>query len=180
MVVAEPTFNQNGGKMKTRQIVLSSIIAALYVVLTIGLAPMSFGPIQFRVSEILKVFVLFNPFLAIGIGVGTFFANLVSPYAGPWELIWMPFSDLAGGLFAWVIYRYLLRKHLAVIPMVIYAITTGAAVGLMLTMMGAGGFWFMFVTVGISEMIILAAGTPLIFWIVKTLKDRGVNLGIDF
>jgi uncharacterized membrane protein len=178
-VVAEPTIKQNGGKLKTRYIVLSAIIAALYVVLTVGLAPLSFGPIQFRVSEILKVFVLFNPFLAVGIGIGTFFANLVSPFAGPLELIWMPFTDMAGGLLAWALFHYILRNKFPVIPMAIYSLTTGAAVGLMLSLLGVGEFWFMTLTVGISEAIILIAGTPIILWIVKMLNARGIDLRMD-
>ena len=73
--------------MKTRHVVLISIIAALYCVLTVAIAPISYGFIQFRVSEVLKIFVLFDPLFAVGIGIGTFFANLASPYVGPWELI---------------------------------------------------------------------------------------------
>jgi uncharacterized membrane protein len=165
--------------MKTRYVVLSSIVAAMYVVFTIGLAPLSYGPIQFRVSEILKVFVLFNPFLAVGIGIGTFFANLLSPNVGPLELIWMPFTDMVGGLAAWAIYHYLLRNRFAVVPMTIYSITTGAAVGFMLSMLGAGDFWFLSLTVGISEAIIMIAGTPIIFWIVKMLNTRGIDMRMD-
>jgi uncharacterized membrane protein len=165
--------------MKTRQIVLSAIVGALYVVLTVGLAPFSYGQIQFRVSEILKVFVLLNPYLAIGIGIGTFFANLVSPYAGPLELIWMPFTDMAGGLLAWAVFHYLLKDHMPVIPMILYSLTTGAAVGLMLAVMGAGDFWWNSILVGISELVILIAGVPIIFWINKMLNMRGVYLQID-
>jgi uncharacterized membrane protein len=177
-VVTEPTFNQNGGKMKTRDVVQSAIIAALYVVFTVLLAPFSFGPIQFRISEIFKVFVLFNPYLAVGIGMGTFFANLFSPNVGPWELIWMPFTDMAGGLLAWALFRYIFRSHtrFAVVPMAVYALCTGAAVGLMLSLLGFGGFWLMTLSVGASEAIILVAGAPLMLWIVKTLKDRGIDL----
>jgi uncharacterized membrane protein len=162
--------------MKTRDVVLSAIIGALYAVLTIGLAPLSFGPIQFRVSEILKVFVIFNPFLALGIGVGTFFANLLSPYAGPMELVWMPFTDIAGGLLAWALFRYVLRSNFPIIPMILYAITTGAAVGLMLYVMGIGAFWVVTVPVAASELIILIAGTPIILGIVKMLELRGISL----
>jgi uncharacterized membrane protein len=39
--------------MKTRRIVFSALIAALYAALTYFLAPISYGPIQFRVSEIM-------------------------------------------------------------------------------------------------------------------------------
>ena len=179
MVVAEPTFKQNGGKMKTRYIVLSSIVAALYVVLTVGLAPFSYGPIQFRVSEILKVFVLFNPFLVVGIGIGTFFANLLSPNVGPLELIWMPFTDMAGGLIAWAIYHYILRNRLAVVPMAIYAFTTGAAVGLMLVLLSGENFWMLTLPIIISEAIILVPGSPIILLIIKMLNARGIDMRMD-
>jgi uncharacterized membrane protein len=170
---------QNGGVMKTRQVVLSAIVAALYVVLTVGLLPISYGQIQFRVSEILKVFVLFDPYLAIGIGIGTFFANLASPNVSPWELIWMPLTDMAGGLIAWAIFKYLLRNRLPALPMILYAITTGAAVGWMLSIMGLGEFWYNTLFVGISELIILVAGVPIIFGISKMLNMRGIYLQSD-
>ena len=75
--------------MTTKRVVMIAILAALYAVFTILIAPLSYGPIQFRLSEILKVFVLFDPWLSLGIGIGTFIANMASPYVGPWELIFM-------------------------------------------------------------------------------------------
>ena len=160
--------------MTTRRVVKIAIIAALYAVFTVALAPISYGPIQFRVSEILKVFVLFDPYTALGIGIGTFFANLASPYVSPWELIWMPLTDMAGGLIAWGIYT-LLRKHWPVVPLTVYALTTGAAVGLMLYMIGSGGLWFLIGAVSLSELVILWAGIPIIFGIARILKARGIN-----
>lgn len=146
--------------MTTRRVVLIAIVAALYTVLTVGIAPLSFGPIQFRVSEVLKVLVLFDPFLCLGIGLGTFIANLASPFVGPWELIWMPFTDMAGGWIAWAIYRALRQKWI-VAPMAVYALTTGAAVALMLWAMGIDLFWLSMLFVSASELIILIGGIPL-------------------
>lgn len=117
--------------MNTKNVVRISIIAALYTVLTVALAPLSYGSLQFRIAEFLKVFVLYNPWLSIGIGIGTFFANLSSPYVGPLELIWMPLTDIAGGILAWIIFRALNNRY-PVIPMTVYAITTALAVGVML------------------------------------------------
>jgi uncharacterized membrane protein len=34
--------------MTTKRIVRASIIAALYVVLTVAISPLSYGPVQFR------------------------------------------------------------------------------------------------------------------------------------
>jgi len=160
----------------TRRVARVAIIAALYAVLTWGIAPIGYGPLQFRISEALKVLVLFDPWLVLGIGVGTFLANLVSPFAGPWDLAWMPFTDVIGGLLAWALYRFVLRGRWPAVPMAVYALTTGAAVGLMLWAFGLGGFWLLAGAVAASELVILIGGTPLMFWIEEMLERRGVGL----
>lgn len=164
--------------MSTKNVVLIAIVAALYAVLTIALAPISYGAIQFRVSEILKILVLYNPLLAIGIGIGTFIGNMASPFAGPWDLIWMPLTDIAGGLLAWSIFQ-VLGKRFAAIPMIVYALTTGAAVGLMLTFFGMGGFLILAGGVALSESIVLLAGLPLIHQIIKALDLRGFDIRLQ-
>ena len=147
----------------TRVVVLIAIVAALYAVLTVAIAPLSYGPIQLRVSEMLKVLVLFSPWLSLGIGIGTFFANMASPYVGPWELLWMPLTDVVGGFLAWGLYRLLRRKgRWAWIPCLLYALTTALAVAFMLVMLGVGGFWLLFLSVGASEAIVLSVGLGLL------------------
>lgn len=156
--------------MNTRNVVRISIIAALYTVLTVALAPISYGPLQFRIAEFLKVFVLYNPWLSIGIGIGTFFANLSSPYVGPLELIWMPLTDIAGGILAWIIFRALNNRY-HVIPMTVYAITTALAVGGMLYFLGVGGTILVALSIFVSEIIIFIGGIPIVTYI-----SRWVNL----
>ena len=156
--------------MTTRNVVKIATIAALYAVFTIFLVPISYGPIQFRVSEFFKIFVLYNPWLSIGIGIGTFFANLASPYVGPLELIWMPLTDIAGGVLAWKIF-IILGNRFPTVPMVIYAGTTSLAVSIMLYILGVGGIVLVALSVFISEAIILIGGIPL----AKFISQR-VNL----
>jgi len=163
-------------KFTTRRVVLVAIVAALYAVLTVGVAPISYSFIQFRVSEGLKVLVLFNPWLALGIGMGTFFANMVSPFVGPWELVWMPLTDIAGGVLAWAFYRFVLRERWPALAMIVYALTTGAAVGVMLVAFDLGGFWFLAGTVAASELVILVGCTPIMVFVERTLKQRGLSL----
>lgn len=148
------------GSVSTRNIVKIAVIAALYAVLTVALAPFSYGQLQFRIAEFLKVFVLYNPWLSIGIGIGTFFANLSSPFVGPLELIWMPLTDILGGLLAWGIYRSLGERY-PVIPMLVYALTTSGAVALMLYLLGLGGGLFAGSAIFISEAVILAGAVPI-------------------
>ena len=75
----------------TSKIVKSALIAALYAVLTIILAPISYGPIQFRISEMLMFLPLFGKEYIIGLTMGCFIANI----AGGLGLADMIFGTLA-------------------------------------------------------------------------------------
>ena len=65
-------------KIDIKFIASSAIIAALYVALTWLLAPISYGSIQFRISEILVLLVFFNPKYAFAVILGTFISNTTS------------------------------------------------------------------------------------------------------
>ncbi|OPL09500.1 MAG: hypothetical protein AVO33_06815 [delta proteobacterium ML8_F1] len=56
-----------------------ALTAALYATLTLALAPISYGNIQFRLSEVLTLLAFYNPVFIPGITLGTFIANLFSP-----------------------------------------------------------------------------------------------------
>ena len=65
---------------KTKMLVYSAAIAALYATLTIALAPVSYGPVQLRLSEIMILLVLVNPRFKTGLILGCLIANLFSPF----------------------------------------------------------------------------------------------------
>jgi uncharacterized membrane protein len=92
-------------KFTTKQIVYSGAVAALYIIITLTLSPISYGPIQFRVANLLKPLVLFNPVFAIGFGYADLFANLISPF-GAWDFIMMPLVDIGAGLLAWRLRKF--------------------------------------------------------------------------
>lgn len=62
-----------------KKLVYSSLIAGIYAVLTIFLAPISYGAIQFRLSEVLVLLAFINPFYIVALTVGCFIANIFSP-----------------------------------------------------------------------------------------------------
>lgn len=62
-----------------QRLVKTAIIAALYAVITLVLAPISYGPIQFRVSEIMVLLAFFDPFYIVGLTIGCFIANILGP-----------------------------------------------------------------------------------------------------
>ena len=61
-----------------RKLTLCAVIAALYAAITILTAPLSFGLVQFRLSEALVVLCALEPILGVGITLGCFLANLFS------------------------------------------------------------------------------------------------------
>lgn len=73
-------------KISTRAILVGSL-AATYFVLTVALHPISYGPLQVRMSNVLSPlsYILGLPGVA-GLTLGTFLANLFSPY-GFWDVV---------------------------------------------------------------------------------------------
>lgn len=67
---------------KTRVVVEGALIAALYTVLSVALAPISFGQVQFRVSEALTLLPLFTPNAVWGVTVGCVLSNTIGMFMG--------------------------------------------------------------------------------------------------
>ncbi len=65
---------------QTKFLVKNALIAALYMTLTISLAPISYGPVQVRISEFMTLLAFWNPKYVMGLVVGCFLANLGSPF----------------------------------------------------------------------------------------------------
>lgn len=87
--------------MSTKNLAKVAIVAALYVVLTVGLAPLSYGNIQFRVSEVLTLFAFINPMYIPGLVIGCVISNLFSP---------LGIIDVVVGSFATFISLYCMTK----------------------------------------------------------------------
>lgn len=70
--------------MKTEQrfsaayLAQGGVIAAFYVALTVAFAAISFGPIQFRISEALVILPVFTPAAIPGVTLGCFLSNLLA------------------------------------------------------------------------------------------------------
>ncbi len=64
---------------KSKFIVRTGIIAAVYIVLTVVFGAISYGPIQFRISELLVFLAYINPFYIAGLALGCLISNLFGP-----------------------------------------------------------------------------------------------------
>jgi uncharacterized membrane protein len=58
----------------------NALLAAIYAVLTLCLAPLSYGPIQVRISESLTLLAFYDKRWVPGLTVGCFLSNLGSPF----------------------------------------------------------------------------------------------------
>ncbi len=105
-----------------RNLTVSAIIAALYAAITLLFAPISYGPVQFRVSEALTLLPVLFPQAIPGLTLGCLIANLLGS-ATPWDVV---FGTLAT-LLAAVLTRSF-RKNIwlaAAAPVVCNAIIVG-------------------------------------------------------
>jgi len=61
-------------------LVITAMVASVYLVLTLAIAPLSFGLIQVRFSEMLMLLAFFDRKYAPGLILGCFLANCFSPF----------------------------------------------------------------------------------------------------
>ena len=134
----------------------AAMIAAIYTVLTLVLAPISYGPVQFRVSEALCVLPYFTSAGIPGLFLGCLISNGVGMAMGTTILPDVVFGSLATLIGA--IGSYVLRKNkwLVCIP----PIVANALIIIPFVLRYAYGspdlIPFMMLTVGIGE--VLAVG----------------------
>lgn len=85
--------------MKTKRLSAAAIVGAAYAAMTILLAPISYGPLQFRVSEALCILPAFIPCTALGLFIGCAIANLISVF-GIFDVVFGSLATLGAALCA--------------------------------------------------------------------------------
>ena len=84
-------------KFTSKQLALGAIIAALYVVITVIFAPISFGYMQVRISEALTIMPLFTEAAVPGLFIGCILANLLGG-AVPIDIVFGSIATLIGAV----------------------------------------------------------------------------------
>ena len=145
-----------------RRVAVAGVVGALYVVLSLAVAPVAFGPVQFRVGEALKPLVIKHLVTIPAFGVGTVIINLFSPFAGVLELVFMPLIDVIGGVLCWFVARGVGGAFGTYLASFLYALFTAAGVGVVLTVVAGLPYLASFASVAVSEVILLLAGNALL------------------
>lgn len=138
--------------MTTRRIVYAGMMTAMYVLLVLVFAPMSFGPIQFRVAGLLQGLALCRPEFAVALGIGNFFANQMSPF-GFWDWAIMPWFTWGGAYAAWRL------RRIPSIALTVQSVIIAVGVATFpLGLMARLPWLHSFVGVGVSMLIVTSLG----------------------
>ena len=164
-------------KKKVNFVVLAGIIAAAYVVLTFvaNALNIAYGPIQFRVSEVMTILPILTPAAIPGLTIGCFIANLGSPY-GAVDIICGTFATFLAALLTYYS-RKIIIKNLPVLSMFFPVIVNAIIIGLEITLLMPEGFKltaFLITAfqIGLGQFVVCyGLGIPLYF----TLKKSNFN-----
>jgi uncharacterized membrane protein len=157
-----------------RKIAFAAVIAAVYAAMTILLSFMSYGPIQFRVAEVLCILPFFFPVSVWGLFVGCILSNLLSAY-GIIDIVFGSLATLLAALCTMQLGKICRErvsiKALACLPPVIFnGLIVGAVIAFSTT---PDAFWAGFAINGLQvafgELVVMAVlGLPLMIWLPKT------------
>jgi uncharacterized membrane protein len=143
-------------KPDIRFVVRAAVIAALYAAITLLMHPISYGSLQFRISEALTLLPILTPAAVPGLFVGCLVANLF----GSATLLDIVFGALATLLAARLTRRLRKRPVVAAIPPVaVNALVVGAVLAYTLRL----PFWLTALEVGAGQIgACFGLGLPLL------------------
>ncbi len=150
--------------MNTRKSIFiteAAVIAAIYIVLVIIFNYSSFGPVQFRVAEVLTILPYFTPAAIPGVTLGCFLSAVLTPGTPALDMIFGSLTTLVAALISYGLRRY---KFLVPLPPIIanalvipwilrFSYGEAQPIWLMTLSVGAGEF----VAVGVLGMVLLFA-----------------------
>lgn len=159
-------------KFSIKGMAIAGVIAALYVALTLPFGQFAFGPIQFRLAEILTLLPFLSPWAIWGVTIGCLLSNLL--FSTIWDAI---FGTLATLIAAYFTYK---SRHLLVAP-VWPILFNGLIIGTMLAILTLDSFaivpWLTIMAeITASEFIVcFALGVPFLKYFKKYKLDRFLN-----
>lgn len=105
----------NNDNSVTMKITVAAAIAALYVVLTMLFAPISFAAMQVRIAEALTILPMFTPMAIPGLFLGCLLANLLGG-AVVLDVVFGSIATLIGAVGGWLLRR---NRWLVPIPAIV-------------------------------------------------------------
>jgi uncharacterized membrane protein len=162
-----PLFKEsNMKKLTALSITRMALLAAIYASLTLALAPISYGPLQIRVSEALTILPFMFPWAIPGIFIGCLLANIIGTLMG----VSLGMLDIIFGSLASLLAAFLTSKckkiwFAPIPPVVVNAVIIGALLTYVIAPeTGFYGFLSFAGWVGLGQIIAcFGLGIPLYF-----------------
>jgi len=156
-------------KLNTRDMTTIAIIAVLYVVLTLGVPGISYGPVQFRISELLNFVIIPKRKYAFGVVLGVIISNFFSPFA--LDIFFGTLHTTVAFLASTLLFR-LVKQHVWQYVIVIVSFTFFIwiiALELVLLDNNSELFWQLYGTLALSEFVVLCIGAPIMYSVEQQL-----------
>jgi len=163
----------NNKQKQITRLVHGALIAAVYAAATYALSAISYGPIQFRISEAMTVFSVLTPAAIPGLTVGCILGNLTSPY-GIWDIVFGSLATLLAAVSARML-RKITFKGVPILsvlmPVIFNALIVGAEITFFFPSDNASvtAFAISALQIGAGELAVcVLGGIPLFLAIRKT------------
>lgn len=157
---------------KLRIVLANGILAAMYLVLTIMVSPVSQGAVQFRISEALNHVVVFNRKLIWGVFGGVFIYNLLYAEAGWLDVVFGSGQTLiALGLTA-LFCKYVKNTWARMVFNIFIFTISMFSIAWMLHIAFQLPFWATYASTALSEAIIMTLSAPIMYVVGKSVKFK--------
>lgn len=149
-----------------------SLTAAIYFVLCYILQPISFGPIQFRFSEILCLLSINYIWALFGVSIGCLLANMFIGGLGVIDIVFGTIATIIGCALAYVL-RNKLTKGYPLLSAMMIVLANAIIIGIELAYIleTPSLVWLYMIEVGFGELVVLMIGLPL-YKKVKVVIDQ--------
>ena len=169
-----PFFIMNSSR-KTKNIVLSALIAGAYTALTFlsFLFGLDKGVIQFRLSECLAILPAFTPSATWGLFIGCFLSGLLTS-AHPLDMVFGSLVTLLAAVVACLLHRVLQnwRGEAFFIPLPNILFNSFLIPILLQRVYGVtDGYWFLCFTVGVGEIVTCGVLGVVLYFLLRRRAD---------
>ncbi len=151
--------------MNSKKLTRGAMVVGLYVIITYLLAPISFGPLQFRAAEALTVLPIIYPEAIPALFVAVLLANIL----GGLGLI-----DIIGGSLVTLLAAYLTYKfRKSFLAYLSPIILNGVLISIYLHILFGLPYWLTVIQIAASEaVVVFLIGYPLIKYLKSRLNKR--------
>lgn len=166
---------------KTLKLVKMALIVAIYVAVTGVFAPISFGNIQFRISEILVLLIFVDGVYLVPLTLGCAISNFLFSTMGLVDVICGTGATFLALVMIYLTKQFMIKRDVKNITLILFAssvwaaIVNGVIVGAELYYVLQLPFWLSVIEVAVGEFVVVSIVGVMVFKYIlsnERLKDK--------